>query len=737
MKTKTLLNSILKSCLALFIASNVYAQCSLSVIKRDSSSCSLKGFYANTPNAQWEIRNDQGQIIYSSPGTSVMGMSYLPYNFLNNGVFYLVKAASSSAPICYGAYTLAISCASNTCSTTFNATQSSTSCTTYNFSSYSTGSAVEYRLDYGDGNYYFGSSFSNLSHQYSSQGVYTATLSAFTNTHVPLSPCSTYTQAINVSCSPCHASFTYTTDPTNCYTYVTNTSTGSNLTYKWYRSYNGGPIISLGTTTNVVVPMALSNGTNNIGLAIYSNGFYCDSTSQILNINCTPTPTCNASYTYSTDTSCMTHFINMSTGTNLTYSWVEYNNGYTLLSHNINPTLSLSNGQHIIKLYSFSSYALCDSTTQIITINCTPTPTCNSSFTYSTDVNCVTHLINTSSSSNLTFSWTEKIGTNYTLLANTTNPTLYLSNGMHIIQLTVSSNGTYCSSTTQTLNVNCTPTPTCQAAFTSQTDPVTCMTNFINQSIGTNLHSEWIDLDNGYSSLSSSASPTLGLPNGTYHIGLFTFSNGVLCDSVYQYVTINCSGNQTGICQANAQFTVFADSTNPGHYFAYNLSSGTGTLSYLWDFGDGMTSSQQYPFHQYATPGQYPICLLVSANNGSTNCYDVFCDSSSVHRMASGFVMSSINVIPQSVTGIKNVGENLSFKAFPNPIADVLNIEFTNENVSGFVITITDAIGREVLSKEVNGRTSTLNTSYLSKGFYNLILLNDKGEVLKINKLVK
>lgn len=51
-------------------------------------------------------------------------------------------------------------------------------------------------------------------------------------------------------------------------------------------------------------------------------------------------------------------------------------------------------------------------------------------------------------------------------------------------------------------------------------------------------------------------------------------------------------------------------------------SSTTGTLiSRLWDFGDGNTSTEQNPVHEYGEPGQYTVCLTVTDSCGSdTSC---------------------------------------------------------------------------------------------------------------------
>jgi PKD repeat protein len=54
-----------------------------------------------------------------------------------------------------------------------------------------------------------------------------------------------------------------------------------------------------------------------------------------------------------------------------------------------------------------------------------------------------------------------------------------------------------------------------------------------------------------------------------------------------------------------------------GHTMQFaDTSSGTPT-SWLWDFGDGMTSTQQNPSHAYAAAGPYSVKLTVSNAGGS------------------------------------------------------------------------------------------------------------------------
>ncbi|MBS1934738.1 MAG: PKD domain-containing protein, partial [Bacteroidetes bacterium] len=50
-----------------------------------------------------------------------------------------------------------------------------------------------------------------------------------------------------------------------------------------------------------------------------------------------------------------------------------------------------------------------------------------------------------------------------------------------------------------------------------------------------------------------------------------------------------------------------------------NTSTGPGTLSYLWDFGDGTTSTDQSPSHVFAKQGTFNVKLTVSNTDGCSN----------------------------------------------------------------------------------------------------------------------
>jgi hypothetical protein len=78
------------------------------------------------------------------------------------------------------------------------------------------------------------------------------------------------------------------------------------------------------------------------------------------------------------------------------------------------------------------------------------------------------------------------------------------------------------------------------------------------------------------------------------------------------------------ICQA--AFSVIPDSltTFPFYYHFKNLSSGN-INSWNWDFGDGFSSTEENPTHQFSEAGTYEICLTVKDLDNIGGCFDQTC----------------------------------------------------------------------------------------------------------------
>jgi len=311
-------------------------------------------------------------------------------------------------------------------------------------------------------------------------------LSAFSITALAQCPTSvSVTVLSNTSNGNLTVSQLYNT-PTNT---TTNVYNGYSL-YGGNNSYYGNSYSMGGSYTFNNIPAGTYslciNDSSYCG-GIFSNLYDCTTISIT---NTTVAAPCNVAFTQFTDSNCLTHFVNNTTGSNLTYQWVNMY-PYAVLSTAANPVLNLANGGYNIGLYTYSNGQFCDSITHNVTVACgggtlNPTP-CQASFTSQTDSLCNTTLNNTSIGSNLNSFW--MVDGNY---YSGTNQYLQLSNGTHLVSLYNYSNGAFCDSTTQMVNVACnngTVTP-CSASFTQYTDS-NCVTYFTNTSTGSNLTYEW------------------------------------------------------------------------------------------------------------------------------------------------------------------------------------------------------------------------------------------------------
>lgn len=121
-------------------------------------------------------------------------------------------------------------------------------------------------------------------------------------------------------------------------------------------------------------------------------------------------------------------------------------------------------------------------------------------------------------------------------------------------------------------------------------------------------------------------------------------------------------------CYANFEINPLI---NAGVYTGYNYSTGT-NLTYLWKFGDGDTSSQQFPTHTYTSSGHKAITLEVY---GSNTCTDVFC--SWIDVVAKKEDVGVAQLIILSPTNVDEINYNQSVHVYPNPVSTELNVNLS------------------------------------------------------------
>ncbi|GEM_PF-5453438 len=212
-----------------------------------------------------------------------------------------------------------------------------------------------------------------------------------------------------------------------------------------------------------------------------------------------------------------------------------------------------------------------------------------------------------------------------------------------------------------------------------------------------------------------------------------------------------------------------------------NGSSGDPS-SFMWDFGDGNSSSIDSPSHTYASPGSYTICLIASNFCGTdTSCAinDVFCPNptadftSTVNSSTVNFTdastgntisawswdfgdgntstvqnpshtysadgdyivclsitddcgsMTLCDTVTISTLSIDELTAENGFTIFPNPSSGTIAVAIKSVISDNTLFTVKDAAGRIVYAESLLQPTTYVDLSTLSNGVYYVNLSTD------------
>lgn len=163
-----------------------------------------------------------------------------------------------------------------------------------------------------------------------------------------------------------------------------------------------------------------------------------------------------------------------------------------------------------------------------------------------------------------------------------------------------------------------------------------------------------------------------------------TFHTYTMGGMPYQVTLVDTMFGWYSVCTETFADTVF-EGTAPSPAFTSSASNLTvdftdasvGTIiSYLWDFGDGNTSTMQNPQHTYAADGTYLVCLTVTTACGS----DSTC--------------SNVNVL---FVGIEDeLASNVQL--YPNPASDQLFVALDLDAEQDITLNVYNAVGHKVRS---------------------------------------
>ncbi len=284
------------------------------------------------------------------------------------------------------------------------------------------------------------------------------------------------------------------------------------------------------------------------------------------------------------------------------YSW-DFGNGITSALQD--PTTSyLIPGVFQVSLIVGYPGGCSDTAYQTITI--APSPVAQ--FTMSDTLGCgpMTVSFNHTGSGSTTWLWDFGDGTTSSI----ENPShTYNTPGIYFPSL-IASNSSGCSDTilsATAITVGINPTASFNASVSSGCVPLDIsFTNTSLNSAGANY--SW-DFGNGVTS--SIQDPTISYNNpGVFQVSLIVSNPNGCTDTAIQTITI--------LPAPVAQFTV-SDSAGCGPLTVTFNHTGSGSTSWLWDFGDGASSSVENPTHIYNVPGTYDVTLIVANPGGCTD----------------------------------------------------------------------------------------------------------------------
>jgi PKD repeat protein len=686
---------------------------------------------------------------FGDGNVSIVGNT-VQHTYAVNGTYALTAYVQILGTTCIDTLSYAITitnATSNNCNLLANFSWTNFSAGLFNFTSNSLGTQpnTSYFWDFGDGNFMAGPS---VSHNYTSNGTFLVMLVT-----------TTIDTVLNLNCSD---SIIYTINVSNAIPNACNLSA-----YFWAPLSAAGGVSfydgSSGLGTNSTYSWNFGDGTSGTGASIghtyASNGNYqvlyivttidslsgatcSDSSLQVVSISNVGVQSCFASFVASKNPSGSYTFSSSSSGAspNTTYAW-SFGDGtfgtgaspthiYTA-SGLYNVTLSIINSD------PFTGSNCYDTITQSVTVNTSATQ-CNLNTNFNIwgvgiDGNVGFWNLSTNVTPYTTYFWDFGDGQTSTSNSMSLFGIYYLVNGTYQVTLVATtvdpSTGIACIDTMiKTVTVTTVPpTPNCVANFTYTIDTAGTY-NFTSTSSGLAPSTSyyWNFGDGTPTSWAQYHNYTY---NGTYNVTLIitcnnSSSGALLCtDTAVQ--TIVVTNAAPAPCIASVTFSMAPDSTTALTWMAMPVYAPT-TVSAVWYWGDGSSTSGFNPSHTYLAPGIYNICVIATDACGAL---DTACMTSNIMKSSNGSgLIYTINVIsnftPLGPLSIKNVTkDNFILNIYPNPN----NGEFTISTKSETQFTLMNELGQIIKTDATNAANNfSTKVSGLNTGLY-FILANSKN----------
>jgi len=301
-----------------------------------------------------------------------------------------------------------------------------------------------------------------------------------------------------------------------------------------------------------------------------------------------------------------TNFTNLTVGGS-TYSW-DFADG-TGGSKQANPKNKYKNsGNYTVVLTATSTDGCSDTAQRVVNVYSLPT----SSFTASEECLGVATDFTNNSSGASNYQWVFGNGTS----SNKSAPSvIYGTAGTYSVELTATTTNGCTDVTSTTVTVNALP----DVSFTTADICLSENLTTTNTTTGASTYA-W-NFGDGNASIATAPTHTYSA-FGNYRVSLVATSGDGCIDStattINAFAVPEVSFTATDVC--------FGTSTN----FSNSSKIADGTMTYVWDLGDGSTTGNPSPSYAYGKDGAYAIKLVATSNNG---CKDSTTGSVDVYAM--------------------------------------------------------------------------------------------------------
>jgi gliding motility-associated-like protein len=215
----------------------------------------------------------------------------------------------------------------------------------------------------------------------------------------------------------------------------------------------------------------------------------------------------------------------------------------------------------------------------------------------------------------------------------------------------VVTNNIGCTDTSRSVDINLNPQPVVGFTINDQTQ---CLqgNNFIftnTSTISSGTMTYLWNFGDGNSATGTNASHSY-ITAGSFNILLTATSDNGCMDSLVRNITVHPD--------PLASFTVnnSGQCLNGNNFIFTNTSTiSSGTMTYLWNFGDGNTSTAINTNHTYSAPGNFTVTLITTSDNG---CSDTSVFAVSVYPKP--VVSFNVNNSSQCITGNNFIFTNTS-----------------------------------------------------------------------------